>query len=349
MPDLQSQLNEQKRKVDFNTYDMSLKELVSMISDGIINISPDYQRQFRWGDDRQSRLVESLFLGIPVPSLFMATNSDGTWEVIDGVQRLSTVVNFVLDIDTPEREKIGKATPLTLIDLEKLTSFVGKKFKDLSLTLQREFLLKPIKVITLSDKSDKLVRFDLFERLNTGGIKLTDQEIRNCIFKGDFINFIKELSQKPDFVNTVKLNSQQKTDGTAEEFVLRFFACIYDKDAFEHSVKDFLNKYAEKASRQFNYREAEQIFTETFAQLNRLPHGLVKAAGKNSTSVVLFEAVAVGAAETISKGSHELNIETFYDWVSCPEFSRLITGVTNSKPKFVNRIKFCFDKFSSVR
>ena len=132
MPDLQSQLNEQKRKVDFNTYDMSLKELVSMISDDIINISPDYQRQFRWGDDRQSRLVESLFLGIPVPSLFMATNSDGTWEVIDGVQRLSTVVNFVSDIDTPERRKIGKATPLTLIDLEKLTNFVGKKFKDLS-------------------------------------------------------------------------------------------------------------------------------------------------------------------------------------------------------------------------
>lgn len=114
-------------------------------------------------------------------------------------------------------------------------------------------------------------------------------------------------------------------------------------------MKDFLNKYAEKASRQFNYREAEQIFTETFAQLKRLPHGLVKAAGKNSTSVVLFEAVAIGAAETISKGSHELNIETFYDWVSCPEFSRLITRATNSKPKFVNRIKFCFDKFSSVR
>lgn len=74
-----------------------------------------------------------------------------------------------------------------------------------------------------------------------------------------------------------------------------------------------------------------------------------QSVGKNSTSVVLFEAVAVGAAETISKGSHELNIETFYDWVSCPEFSRLITGATNSKPKFVNRIKFCFDKFSSVR
>lgn len=346
MPDLQSQLNEQKRKVDFNTYDMSLKELVSMISDGIINISPDYQRQFRWGEERQSLLIESLFLGIPVPSLFMATNSDGTWEVIDGVQRLSTVVNFVSDIDAPARTKIGKPTPLTLIDLEKLTNFVGKKFNDLSLSLQREFLLKPIKVITLSDKSDKLVRFDLFERLNTGGVKLTDQEIRNCIFKGDFINFIKELSLMPEFINSVKLNSQQRTDGTAEELVLRFFACLYDKNSFEHSVKEFLNKYAEKASAQFNYREAERIFSETFSQLNRLPYGIVKAMGKKSTSVVLFEAVSVGAAEVISNGVHELNIESFYEWVSNPDFNKLITGATNSKPKFENRIRFCFERFS---
>lgn len=347
MPDLQSQLNEQKRKVDFNTYDMSLKELVSMISDGIINISPDYQRQFRWGDERQSLLIESLFLGIPVPSLFMATNSDGTWEVIDGVQRLSTVVNFISDIDASVRTKIGKSTPLTLIELEKLTNFVGKRFSDLSLSLQREFLLKPIKVITLSDKSDKLVRFDLFERLNTGGVKLTDQEIRNCIFKGEFINFIKGLSLMPEFTNSVKLNNQQRSDGTAEELVLRFFASLYDKDAFEHSVKDFLTKYAEKASDHFNYREAERIFSHTFAQLNRLPYGIVKSMGKKSTSVVLFEAVAVGAAEAILHGSHEINIESFYDWVSHPDFNKLITGATNSKPKFENRIKFCFDRFSN--
>ena len=68
--------------------------------------------------------------------------------------------------------------------------------------------------------------------------------------------------------------------------------------------------------------------------------------GKKSTSVVLFEAVAVGAAEAILKGCHEINIESFYDWVSCPDFNKLITGATNSKPKFENRIKFCFDRFS---
>ena len=86
MADFLQQLAEQKRKVDFNTYDMTTKELVSLVADGTINISPEYQRQFRWEEERQSSLIESIFLGIAVPSLCMATNSDNTWEVIDGVQ-----------------------------------------------------------------------------------------------------------------------------------------------------------------------------------------------------------------------------------------------------------------------
>ena len=86
--DIIGELNEQKRKVDFNSYDISVKELISMVGEGIIDIAPEYQRQFRWKEDRQSVLIESIFLGIPVPSLFMATNIDGSWELIDGVQRL---------------------------------------------------------------------------------------------------------------------------------------------------------------------------------------------------------------------------------------------------------------------
>ena len=83
--DLQKQLMEQKMKVDFNTYDLSIKELIGMVNDKLINIAPEYQRQFRWDKERQSSLIESIFLGIPNPSLFVATNADGTWELIDGV------------------------------------------------------------------------------------------------------------------------------------------------------------------------------------------------------------------------------------------------------------------------
>ena len=102
--DLQKQLMEQKMKVDFNTYDLSIKELISMVNDKLINIAPEYQRQFRWDKERQSSLIESIFLGIPIPSLFMATNADGTWELIDGVQRVSTILCFAGTDE--EREKI---------------------------------------------------------------------------------------------------------------------------------------------------------------------------------------------------------------------------------------------------
>lgn len=154
MADISVQLSEQKRLVDFKTYDFSVKELVSMINDGIIDISPEYQRKFRWDDVRQSALIESIFLGIPIPSLFMATNNDSTWEVIDGLQRLSSIVRFVADIGSNARRKIGKDDYLTLKDLEKLTEMNGKTVNDIPSALKLDFLLKPIKVITLSDKSD---------------------------------------------------------------------------------------------------------------------------------------------------------------------------------------------------
>jgi len=98
-------LNDQKRKVDFDSYDITVKELVGMVGDNMIDIAPEYQRRFRWDDKRQSALIESVFLGIPVPALFMAANPDGTWELIDGVQRLCTLIHFVGD--EGQRKKIG--------------------------------------------------------------------------------------------------------------------------------------------------------------------------------------------------------------------------------------------------
>ena len=191
MIDLNSELMEQKMKVDFNTYDLSVKELLSMVNDGLINIAPEYQRQFRWDVERQSSLVESLFLGIPVPSLFMATNVDGTWEVIDGVQRLSTMICFAGDDNVREKVNAKKAEPLKLKGLSKLANFNDKRFADLPVGVQNKFKLTSIKVITLSDKSDKDVRFDLFERLNKGGVNLTPQEIRSCVYRGGFNDFLK--------------------------------------------------------------------------------------------------------------------------------------------------------------
>ena len=344
MADFLHQLAEQKRKVDFNTYDMTTKELVSLVADGTINISPEYQRQFRWEEERQSSLIESIFLGIPVPSLFMATNSDNTWEVIDGVQRLSTIINFVADRGADIRKKIKKDEPLKLRGLSKLSLFNDHSFGELPATVRLEFNLKPIKVITLSDKSDKLVRFDLFERLNTGGVKLSDQEIRSCVYTGDFVRFIKRLSKEENFRAVTKKPTKRETDGTIEELVLRFFAYLYDREAFEHNVKDFLNEFMAKGQ-DMNLDEMEDIFKRVFVQLRRLDHGIVKTVNGNNTSTILWEAVTVGAAEAIKSGKEQINLTGFYDWVKEPDFNKLVTGATNSKVKVIQRIEFAKQKF----
>lgn len=344
MADFLQQLAEQKRKVDFNTYDMTTKELVSLVADGTINISPEYQRQFRWEEERQSSLIESIFLGIPVPSLFMATNSDNTWEVIDGVQRLSTIINFVAERNTDIRKKIKKLEPLKLRGLKKLSLFNDQTYDELPPTIRLEFNLKLIKVITLSDKSDKLVRFDLFERLNTGGIKLSDQEIRSCVYTGDFVRFIKRLANDENFRMVTKKPTRTETDGTKEELVLRFFAYLYDRESFDHNVRDFLNEFMAKGQ-DMNPDELEDIFKKVFTQLRRLDHGIVKTVNGNNTSTILWEAVTVGAAEAIRNGKEELYLKDFYEWVRMPEFNKLVTGATNSKPKVDQRIEFAKQKF----
>ncbi len=319
-----------------------------MINDGIINISPEYQRKFRWDDERQSMLIESIFLGIPVPSLFMATNSNATWEVIDGLQRLSTIVRFVADLDSNARRKVGKDDYLRLKGLERLTEMNGKTIEDIPASLKLDFKLKPIKVITLSDKSDFQVRFDLFQRLNTGGITLTDQEIRNCVFKGSFNDFIKRLSKDERLHNLTKKPKSALEDGTYEELVLRFFAYLYGRDLFEHNVKDFLNKYMKWAVANYKEREYEEIFNKVFDELSGLPNGIVKIAGRKNSSTVFWEAVTVGAAEALLSGKEHINLTGFYEWAVDPEFNRLVTGATNSRPMIDNRIRYTREKFSAT-
>ena len=121
-----TQLDRQRRKVDFDTYDVIVQQLITMVESRAINVAPVYQRQFRWDNTRRSHLIESVLLGVPVPSLFMAANKDGTWELVDGVQRLSTIVQFA---GTPEAKvQLRLDEPLALKNLVKLSEFNGMTF-----------------------------------------------------------------------------------------------------------------------------------------------------------------------------------------------------------------------------
>lgn len=332
---ISEQLESQKRKVDFNTYDISVKELLTMVKESYIDISPAYQRHFRWDEARQSVLIESVFLGIPVPSLYMATNPNNTWEVVDGVQRLSSLAHFAGDEET--RRMLGLKTSLKIQELKKITDLNGMIFDDLDKSIQIDFLLKPIKITTLSDKSDLSIRFDLFERLNTGGIVLSDQEIRNCIYRGQFSDFLTSLSSNESFKKVVFVPERSKHDGYTEELVLRFFAFLEKYKSFDHSVVDFLNDYMFNSTKKFKYDANEKIFSKTFELLaSELPDGITR--GRKTTPVNLYEAVSVGTALALQV-KNNLNFKGFSEFILSDVIKSSTTGATNSRSQVVKRIE----------
>ena len=165
------------------------------------------------------------------------------------------------------RLRLGLQHSLKVEGLEKLSELNNSTFSSLPESLKLQFSLRPIKVITLSDKSDLGVRFDLFERLNTGGVALTNQEIRACIYRGPLNEFFERIAKRPAFHEVVLLTKRQDEDGTREECVLRFFAFFHRYKSFDHSVVVFLNQYMKEASLSFDFNTNEKLFLNTFVYI----------------------------------------------------------------------------------
>jgi hypothetical protein len=343
---LRQELADQRRKVDFDTYDVTVDELIRRVGRKRIDIAPVYQRQFRWDKARQSRLIESVLLGIPVPPLFMATNSSegvqDKWEVVDGLQRLLSLVNFAGDSETRAAASISDG-PLVLAGLDKLARFDGCSYTELPEDVQSFLLDRPMKVVVLNDKSQLQVRYDLFERLNTGGITLTPQEIRESVFRGDFMDLLGELATTADFKKVVVLPAARWKDGTPEDYALRFFAFLESYKRFDHSVQDFLTTFVTRAAAEPRVEERRSTFTEAFRFLaGCFPSGLKTRKGQ--TPVNLYEGVAVGAALAL-KDRPDLTRPASLDWISSDEMRRLTTGATNSQPRVSGRIEYSRDRF----
>lgn len=338
---IQDQIDNNRRSVAFDSYDISVRQLFDMVNEGLIDIAPEYQRHFVWDELRQSQLIESLMLGIPVPNLFMATNRDSSWEVIDGLQRLTTVINFIGNEDIIKKTN-SSCSKLKLKGLEKLSSINTLFFEQLPRSVQLMFMTRPIRVTVLNDRSDFEVRYDLFERLNTGGVTLHPQEIRNCIYLGRFKDFITQCSRNQHFLNVVKMTPNAERTGSREELVLKFFAYFEDRNIFNHSVKIFLNEYMAKKTLSFpEEAQYQELFQRTFEIIDQtLPNGIVRGNRINVTPLILFEAVSIAVADLITSDEIGLINERLQETLDNPELNRLTTGATNSRNKLNQRIEF---------
>lgn len=332
---MQLELDEQRRKVDVDNYTITVRELLSMAERTELHRAPEYQRKFRWPEESESKLIESLLLGLPVPNLFFATNPDGTWEVVDGLQRISTLIHFASD-SSVQLDEIGKSEPLRLQGLKKLTNFNGLTFEDLPSPVRLTFTKRGLGVTALSDKSDSQARFDTFERLNSGAVALSAQEVRACIYDGSFNNTLRQLAAHNSFVRLVKLQSRDQDNATHEELVLKFFAYLLGRDNFGGAVREFLNEFMEENRHSDDLEEVSALFIAVVDALVALTGGPLLRANTNVTPQNELEAVMVGAAEVLREKGH-LGTPTS-GWLDDPELVRASTGATNTRAKLRDRI-----------
>ena len=333
---LEDQLALERRKVDVGNVSFSVREIVRMFEEGELSIAPSYQRKYRWPAPVASTFVESMFLGLPIPPIFVATNDNFQWEVVDGLQRISTLIMFLSE-DSGNLEKIGRDSPLRLEGLSKLNQLNGTTFREMPVAIQRYFSRQPLQLVSLTDKSDKNVRFDLFERLNSGAISLTPQEVRAAVYQGGFMDFLDEMSQNVDFASLLKLQSVNQHDGTAGEQVLKFFAYKNGREDFSGAVSRFLNNYTESASGTFDYIHERNIFEQTFRTLSQFLEGAPFLRRNTSvTPLVQFEACGVAIGELIQQGVTPVRPDS--DWLNDGELVDSSTGGTNSRSMLGRRI-----------
>jgi 5-methylcytosine-specific restriction endonuclease McrA len=212
-----------------------IKDLVDRINKGKLDVQAEFQREYVWENkpELKSKLIESVLLKVPIPAIYTAELSDGKEIVVDGQQRLRTFVEFC------------KKDGFRLSRLKILENLNGKAYTDLTSVLQDKIDTYPIRVVKILKESHPDIKFDIFERLNRGSVKLSDQELRNCIYRGSFNNLLKKLRQNEDFLEIQNLAKPDKRMKDAER-ILRFFAfCDKGIQNYKSPLKGFLNEYME--------------------------------------------------------------------------------------------------------
>lgn len=245
---------EKKQKdVVTSTVDYNLTTLTDLVRSESIDLKPQYQRRDRWDKSRQSKLIESFLMNVPVPPIFLNEDEYGQYSVIDGKQRLTAIFEFIR----------GR---LTLQDLEIFSDVNGMTIDNLPKNLQNVIKTRPtLRAIIILRQSDRDVKFEVFKRLNTGGMRCNDREIRNSAYTGRLNNLILELSQYKKFHSLLGIKSKEKSAIYKEmkdaELVLRYFTFKDIWQQFPGAVKRNMDKYMSD-NQHISKEQAENLKTD---------------------------------------------------------------------------------------
>lgn len=318
---LKDEIELAQRLVKTDAYQMSIGEIVNMYKDGELIINPDFQRLFRWEIGQKSKLIESLLLGIPIPSIFVFEKEDSKWELIDGLQRMSTLLEFMGELRNTTDG--GAVEPTVLVATkylpsldravwertERITELPSAQQNPLNGPEQLAIKRSRLSVEILKRPSDNATKYDLFQRLNAGGIAANAQELRNCIVimvNSHYATFLRTLADDANFRSVLAASDDQIEKQRHMEYVCRFLVHTYVDYNGKLDVEEFIDEGIVKLAEANETQNSGATFSATFSLLNQAFGGdalrrIQQGAAGGRVGLAAFEGIAVGIAKNISR------------------------------------------------
>lgn len=256
------EIPKEERVLRTQAYDKSVSDLVRMIKDNDIILTPEYQRNYIWDNKKASLLIESILLNIPIPVIYASEEENSAWNIVDGLQRLNSL-----------RRYFNNSFKLT--GLEVLTDLNNLKYEDLNHKSKRILNNGIIRIILIFQDSNPEIKYDIFMRLNTGSVRLKEQELRNCLYRGNLNDLLKKMRNNKYLLNILGLKEPHKRMDDVE-IILRYLALSENYDVttgklsdYKGKIKTFLNLYM-NTNKKINENKAnalEEKFTNTIEKV----------------------------------------------------------------------------------
>lgn len=318
---LQEDINNARKTVYTDAYSMSIGELANLYDDEEIDIRPEFQRLFRWKDEQKSKFIESILLGIPLPSIFVSQRNDGVWEIVDGLQRLSTILQFMGKL---RKDSENLYEPLELEATKYLPNLDGMKWhnpenreKEIDTKIKLMFKREKMDVKIIKSESQSDAKLELFQRLNSNGSKLSDQEIRNVILlmeNAEAQHWLEELSKNLSFQETTPLSEKQQSEALNLELLVRYFSLrklneYADIHSQNRDIDPYLDAMVSKMFNQnFDLTTEKVIFEKVFSALDKVlgsnafkKFNTEKKRYSGSFSMPIFELLTYSLSKKIEK------------------------------------------------
>lgn len=352
-------VKKQRTDIQTDSYSISWGELINMYRDDELKIDPEYQRLFRWSQSQQTQFIESIILDIPTPAIFLAQNENSKHEVIDGLQRISTLLKFFAPVlfgkdagkpsnndNTINNIKI----PSILAPGPLLPSLNGYHLGTLPESLTINIKRARLPVIFLKKESSPKSRYEVFRRVNTYGTKLEPQEIRNCtarILGSEFPNALAQLASIKAIQDSFGFDDERIQRRSVEEMLLRLLAFNYSEKSLIHDVSAFLDEFMEYASEgKFNLnKEVSERVLKTFTLINSaFSNGDAfkynrknKPSGAFSTNI--YDIVASGIFKNVEHLTKEKLLEKHKTLLNSDELKEFVGAGSNTRKKTDGRIQ----------